>query len=71
MVGSALWISSVVLVFGFSTLMFSSFTLNSMMGALTALIIAIALVTDFLLLPALLLYVDRKDVKDDTVVQPA
>lgn len=72
MVGSALWISSLVLVLGFSTLMFSNFTLNSHMGALTALIIAIALVTDFLLLPALLLYVDRKkDVKDDTIVQPA
>lgn len=72
MVGSALWISSLVLVFGFSTLTFSNFTLNSHMGALTALIIGIALLTDFLLLPALLLYVDRKkDMKDDTVVQPA
>ena len=59
-VGTALWVSSVVLVIGFSSLMLSDFTMNSKMGALTALIIAIALIVDFLLLPVILLYFDKK-----------
>lgn len=61
MVGSALWISSLVLIAGFSSLMFSNFSMNSKMGMLTALVIAVALVIDFLLLPALLLYVDKDE----------
>lgn len=60
MVGTALWVSSLVLIVGFSSLMLSDFDMNSKMGALTALIIAVALVTDFLLLPVILLYVDKK-----------
>jgi len=60
MVGSALWISSLVLIAGFSSLMFSNFTMNSKMGMLTALIIAVALIIDFLLLPAILLYIDKR-----------
>ncbi|NOZ43094.1 MAG: MMPL family transporter, partial [Alphaproteobacteria bacterium] len=60
MVGTALWVSSLVLIVGFSSLMLSDFTMNSKMGALTALIIAVALVTDFLLLPVLLLYADKE-----------
>jgi len=60
MVGKALWVSSLVLIVGFASLMLSDFTLNSRMGALTAMIIAAALVVDFLLLPVLLLYVDKK-----------
>lgn len=60
MVGKALWISSLVLIVGFSSLMLSDFSMNSKMGALTALVIAAALVTNFLLLPVILLYFDKK-----------
>jgi len=60
MVGKALWVSSLVLIVGFSSLMLSDFYMNSKMGMLTAMIIAVALVTDFLLLPVLLLYLDKQ-----------
>ncbi|MCF8473814.1 MAG: MMPL family transporter [Emcibacter sp.] len=60
MVGTALWVSSLVLIIGFSSLMLSDFSMNSKMGSLTALIIGIALITDFLLLPVILLYIDKK-----------
>ena len=60
MVGKALWVSSLVLIVGFSSLMLSDFAMNSKMGALTAMIIGAALITDFLLLPVLLLYIDKK-----------
>jgi hypothetical protein len=58
-VGRALWITTLVLVAGFGVLMFSGFRLNSDMGMLTALIIFIALLIDFLLLPACLLRFDK------------
>lgn len=59
-VGTALWVSSAILVAGFAVLGFSAFRLNSSMGLLTAIAIAMALIVDFLLLPALLLTIDRK-----------
>jgi predicted RND superfamily exporter protein len=59
-VGSALVITSAVLVCGFGTLMLSAFKMNSLMGTLTAVIIACALVADFLLLPPLLILLDKK-----------
>ena len=59
-VGNALWITAFVLIAGFSALAFSDFLLNALMGVMVALIIAVALITDFLFLPALLLWVDRK-----------
>jgi predicted RND superfamily exporter protein len=58
-VGTALWVSSAILVAGFAVLGFSTFKLNHSMGLLTAIAIAMALLVDFLLLPALLLAVDR------------
>ena len=58
-VGRALWITTAVLVIGFSVLMFSSFRLNSDLGMLTAIIILTALVIDFLFLPAFLLKFDK------------
>jgi len=57
-VGVALWVTSVALVAGFLVLATSSFKLNSGMGLLTAIVIAIALVVDFLLLPPLLIKLD-------------
>ena len=62
-VGRALWITTAVLVIGFSVLMLSNFRLNSDMGLLTAIIILTALVIDFLFLPAFLLKFDTKDSK--------
>ncbi len=46
-VGRALWITTVVLVAGFSVLAMSSFRLNADMGQLSAIVIFIALVVDF------------------------
>ncbi|QBL08246.1 RND family transporter [Rheinheimera sp. D18] len=63
-VGRALWITTAVLVIGFSVLMLSSFHLNSDMGLLTAIIIFAALVVDFLFLPAFLLKFDTKESKN-------
>lgn len=60
-VGTALVITTVVLTAGFSVLMFSTFKLNFDLGLITALTIAIALIVDFLLLPALLLKFDTHD----------
>jgi predicted RND superfamily exporter protein len=59
-VGRALIITSVVLVAGFLVLAFSSFKLNSGMGLLTAIIIALAIVADFFLLPPLLMKLEEK-----------
>jgi len=57
-VGWALFVTSVVLVAGFLVLAMSSFKLNSGMGTLTAIVIAFALVADFLLLPPLLMKIE-------------
>ncbi|WP_297526923.1 efflux RND transporter permease subunit [Thiohalobacter sp.] len=58
-VGMALWVTSFVLAAGFFVLSRSSFELNSGMGLLTSLTILLALAADFLLLPTLLMRVDR------------
>ncbi len=58
-VGIALLVTSVALVAGFLVLATSSFKLNSGMGLLTAIVIAIALLVDFLLLPPLLIWWDK------------
>ena len=52
--------TSAVLVVGFSTLVLSAFELNQSLGLLTALAIFAALVADFLLLPPLLLAIDKE-----------
>ncbi|EWH10312.1 hypothetical protein DS2_08560 [Catenovulum agarivorans DS-2] len=59
-VGRALWITTLVLFVGFMVLAQSSFALNGDMGLLTAVIMVLALVVDFLLLPAFLLVFDKK-----------
>ncbi len=58
-VGVALMVTAFVLIAGFAVLTFSTFRLNENMGQLTAVAIAAALIADFLLLPALLLTLDR------------
>jgi len=57
-VGVALWVTSMALIAGFLVLATSSFKLNSGMGLLTAIVIGIALIVDFLLLPPLLIKLD-------------
>jgi predicted RND superfamily exporter protein len=59
-VGRALIITSFVLIAGFLVLALSSFELNSGMGLLTAIVIAFALLADFLLLPPLLMKFEEK-----------
>ena len=58
-VGKALVVSTIVLAVGFGVLMTSPFALNSDMAILTTWIIVIALIVDFLLLPVLLLKLDK------------
>ncbi|QUM85115.1 RND family transporter [Moritella sp. 28] len=57
-VGTAIVVTSFVLIAGFSVLAQSSFGMNSSMAILTAIAIAIAMIADFLLLPVLLLKIE-------------
>ena len=65
-VGMAMFTTSVVLVVGFMVLSLSSFELNAGMGLLTAIVIAFALLADFLLLPPLLMLFDKKHIGQQT-----
>jgi predicted RND superfamily exporter protein len=58
-VGVALLVTTIVLVAGFLVLSQSSFKLNSDMGLLTSITIALALLADFIFLPPLLMKVDK------------
>ncbi|HDY7622374.1 TPA: MMPL family transporter [Vibrio vulnificus] len=70
-VGRALWITTVVLVAGFSVLAMSQFRLNSDMGQLSAIVIFVALVIDFVLLPSLLMRFDTAEyAQQDTTQEP-
>ncbi|MFV2057084.1 MAG: RND family transporter [Thiohalomonadales bacterium] len=65
-VGTALLTTSIVLVVGFMVLATSTFQLNAGMGQLTAIVIALALIADFFLLPPLLMKLDgEKNEQDD------
>jgi len=59
-VGTAMWVTTVALVAGFSVLIFSGYNINSQMGLLSAITISLALLLDFLFLPALLLLLDHR-----------
>ena len=59
-VGVALWVTTLVLVAGFAVLAASDFSMNADMGMFTALTIAIALIIDFMFLPALLISVEKQ-----------
>ena len=77
-VGRALWITTIVLVAGFTVLAMSTFRLNADMGQLSAMVIFIALVVDFVFLPALLMRFDtasyaqenQSQTSDATSTQP-
>ena len=58
-VGRALSITTLILVCGFGVLTQSLFDLNAGMAKLTTITILLALVTDLLLLPALLILIDK------------
>lgn len=71
-VGTALWVTSAILIAGFAVLSLSAFQINSSLGMLTAITLAMALIADFLLLPALLLAVDKKgDKKHGAALTPS
>ena len=57
-VAQAIVVTSLILIAGFSVLATSDFALNSLMALLTAIAIGMALLADFLLLPALLIKLD-------------
>ena len=59
-VGKALFTTTAILVAGFLVLGLSDFLPTGQMGQLTAVVIAFALVADFLFLPPLLMAVDRR-----------
>ena len=58
-VGTALWVTSVILVAGFLVLAFSGFKINSDMGLMSAITILIALFMDYFFLPSLVLMVEK------------
>ena len=58
-VGTALWVCTTVLIVGFSILRLSTFKVNVTLGTLVAITVGLALIVDFLLLPALLMAVDK------------
>ncbi len=59
-VGRAMTTTTTILVAGFLILVLSVFTPTAQVGLLTAIIVAFALLADFLLLPPLLMAVDRQ-----------
>lgn len=65
-VGTALWVTTFVLVSGFLVLALSNFNMNAYMGIFTACTITLALIFDFIALPALLLKTGSKK----TIQQP-
>ena len=58
-VGTALWVTTLVLVLGFLVLSFSSFKANAEMGLLTAIALALACAADLLFLPTLLMKLEK------------
>jgi hypothetical protein len=59
-VGMALTVTTIGLVAGFAILAQSGFSVNGDMAKLTAITITIALIADFLLLPSLLIWLDKR-----------
>lgn len=58
-VGLAVWVLSLVLIAGFLVLAFSTFKLNAEMGVMTAGTFALGIFVEFLLVPPLLLWIER------------
>ena len=62
-VGMALFVTTLSLVAGFAILAQSGFAVNGDMAKLTAITITLALIADFLLLPSLLIWLDKRSSK--------
>ena len=70
-VGSALVVTSFILVAGFLVLSLSPFGLNAGMGLLTAIVLLVALGADLLFLPPLLMQIDKApSLSSETVPSP-
>ncbi|MEM6945941.1 MAG: outer membrane lipoprotein-sorting protein, partial [Pseudomonadota bacterium] len=67
-VGNALVITSIGLVAGFAILAMSGFAVNGDMAKLSAITITVALIADFLLLPCLLIFLDKR--RDQMSLKP-
>ncbi|MCH7805943.1 MAG: MMPL family transporter [Proteobacteria bacterium] len=71
-VGQAIVITTIILTFGFGVLATSTFLINAQMGLLTALAIVLALIVDFLLLPAILMIgykeTETKGIADEKLI---
>ena len=63
-VGKALWTTTAVLALGFLVFASSEFETSWTLGLLVAIMIAFALLADFLLLPPLLIAIDRKKIRN-------
>lgn len=61
--GVSILITSLVLFAGFIVMIFAQFRLNADLGLMTSIIIVLALVFDFILLPVLLLLFDKREVE--------
>ena len=70
-VAAALVTTSVVLSCGFAVLMLSTFRVNSVTATLIVVTLFFALLIDFLLLPALLIYLDRRRAEPAVTATPA
>ncbi len=70
-VGKALVVTTVILTIGFFILGMSSFRMNSWMGQLTGIVIAFALIADFILLPAFLLVIDGRKKRKAPLIDAA
>jgi len=66
--GRAIWLTSVILIAGFGVNALSSFPTNATFGGLGAVIIAVALLADLLVLPAWLVWLER--LRPTTVPEP-
>ncbi len=69
-VGMALFVTTLGLVAGFVILAQSGFSVNGDMAKLTAITISLALIADFLLLPSLLIWLDKRSL-DMSIPRPA
>ncbi len=70
-VGPAILTTTLILTTGFAILAASTFKINAEMGLLTAMAIALALVFDFLFLPALLMLGKDRTETENAVLVPA
>ena len=69
MVGAPILATSVILIAGFLVLTASDFQGNSSMAGLTAIAISLALLCDFFLLPALLMWLDKDSDEESEITQ--